>query len=45
MRDRKHLGSVAKALRETLDKEMSPAQVAQAEQLARDWLAKHKKDD
>ena len=45
MRDRKHLGSVAKALRETLEEDMTPAQVAQAEQLARDWLTKHKKGD
>jgi TPR repeat protein len=44
-RDRKHLGNVATALREALEEDMTPAQVSQAEQLERDWLAKHKKGD
>ena len=44
-RDRKHLGNVATALRESLEEDMTPAQVSRAEQLERDWLAKHKKGD
>jgi TPR repeat protein len=42
-RDRKHLGGVANALREVLEKDMTPAQVSQAEQLEREWLKEHKK--
>jgi len=44
-RDRKHLGNVAAVLGEALEKDMTPAQISQAEQLERDWLAKHKKGD
>jgi TPR repeat protein len=44
-RDHKHLKNVATAFRQALEKDMAPAQVAEAEQLAREWLAKHKKGD
>jgi len=33
----------AKELLETLEKEMAPAQIAEAQRLAREWLAQHQK--
>ena len=44
-RDEKHLKSVATALRQALEPEMTPAQVAEAERMTREWLEKHKKND
>lgn len=42
-RDHKHLENVATAMREAVEAEMTPDQVAEAERLKRDWLATHKK--
>lgn len=44
-RDEKHLKNVAKALRQALETDMTPAQVAEAERLTRAWLAKHGKGE
>jgi TPR repeat protein len=41
-RDEKHLRSVATALRRAVEKDMTPEQIAEAEQRRRDWLKRHK---
>jgi TPR repeat protein len=44
-RDEKHLRNVATALRRAVEKDMTPEQIAEAEQLRRDWLKQHKTSD
>jgi TPR repeat protein len=44
-RDQKHLQKVATAFRKALQAKMTAAQIAEAEDLTRAWLDKHKKGD